>query len=167
MNLPESVSQSALLERTGGIYADVQRDRRVLPDRVCSLIEKIKEGLVRPWADLMELYSYANPIVAWYFDQGFQEVPLHEAVSGLAVDIVKMFDIEKILSQVQLILDRPDAPEFLPGIYSIFKSLRMAFTPDGRIDPVRYDDLARQLRRLTAPHRPYLGKNIDRAIFYI
>ena len=167
MNLPESVSQSALLERTEGIYADVQRDRRVLPDGVCSFIKKIKEELARPRADLMELYSYANPIVAWYFDRGFQEVPLHEAVSGLAVDIIKMCDIEKIVSQVQSILDRPDPPEFLSGIYSLFKSLRMVFTPDGRIDPARYDDLARQLRRLTAPHRPYLEKNIDRAIFYI
>ncbi|MCL5773015.1 MAG: hypothetical protein M1536_01350 [Firmicutes bacterium] len=167
MNLPDNVSQTELFNRIKSIYTEVTQNNVHIPENVTGYIREIIKCLTGNRLDLEQLSSYANGILYWYYDQGFREVPMHVALSRFALDIVKMCDITKTLSQVESLLFRTKAPADLREIAGILKNLLAIFAPDGRMDEERYSKLVPQLRDLCVSNEEILKKSVDHAIFYI
>lgn len=86
-------SREEILSRAVHVLEEAETSGKV-PRFVLTHIRNIVECLSVSHAELQECVGSAHAIARWYIDQGFHEVPVHVALSDIALDIIKLVSYE-------------------------------------------------------------------------
>ncbi len=167
MDFPENVSPAVLLERLDNIELDsLHKDRAAT--KAAGHVSELRAGLQQEQPDLEETAGYANAILHWYFDQGSRADPAQAALSALALDLSRLFDLSRSLERAQSLKEKSaPAKRMLAELREILEGLVRSVGWDGRLDPEEFSEMSDRLHHFAKEHRDYLEENFDSGIFSV
>ncbi len=84
-------SRAAILSQAASVLAEVYSDD-IVPGFITDHLSRIFDTLSDSHMGFQDCAGSAHAIAQWYTDQGFSEVPVHRALSDIALGIIKNLD---------------------------------------------------------------------------
>ncbi len=167
MDLPENVSPAVLLERIDSLdFEALHKDRASA--KASGLVDELRRSLSREEPDLAEMAGFANAILHWYFEQGGRADPAQAALSALALDLARLYELANALERVQTLKERSAAGKrMVAELREILEGLVRSIGWDGRLDPEEFGDLSDRLHEFTNEHREFVEEHFDSGLFSI
>ncbi len=167
MDFPENVSPAVLLERISSLDLEsLHKDRAAA--KAAGYVNELRAGLQQEQPDLVELAAYANAILHWYLDQGSRAEPAQAALSALALDLARLFDLSSALERARSLKEKSArAKRMVAELREILEGLVRSVGQDGRLDPEEFSDLSDRLHEFVKEHREFVEENFDSGIFSV